>query len=235
MAPETAADRGLSLLEPLEIRDLPDTGLRFDEALPGDALARLLGPAMSKGAVRFSAVEPGRGAIEVQPLSPEEPPPVRVHGEVTAVLESTCVRCLEAVRVELRAPVETSLFPDAATAAVEPPHRGKGKAVPVEGGEALEPWGESFVDPERLDDGVYDGARIPLVEILSQALLLELPADPACAEVEACDARTAALIEKANADVEAASEAGDPRWAALRALRDAAAHGGDDHDPSGNR
>lgn len=233
MMPMDAAARGRTLRAALDVKDLPASGLRFAEALPTDFLLELLGPAATRGPIRFVALGEGRAEVEVAPLGPEEPPPVRIAGRVAAAFGTTCVRCLEAVRVDLDVPVDASLFPDAE--AVPAPVRGKGSRVPVEGGEPLEPWGEAFPDPDRLDDGAYDGVRIPLPELLAQALLIELPTDPVCAETNACDVRTAALIEAANAEARASDAEGDPRWAALRALRAAASEPSGGGSPTGNR
>lgn len=252
MEPADAAARGLALSKPLEVRDLPPEGLCYAEEVGAAELDRLLGEA-TRGPVRFAATGSGRARVDVHPLSEEEPPAVRVRGQLEAELDTSCVRCLEAVRLHLRAPVEATLYPGrdapspspsplgearrrgrARGAVKAPPERAMGRsppaAIPVEGGEPLEPWAETFPDPDELDEGVYDGLRIPLPDLIRQALLIELPSDPACMDESACDLRTAALIEAANAEARASSPDGDPRWAALRALR-----GPGDPDPSGSR
>lgn len=234
MEPDDAAGRGRTLTEALAIRDLPESGLAFDEALSAEVLARWLGAAVTRGPIRFTPAGAGRARLVVRPLSPEEPPPVRVEGRAQIALDTACVRCLEEVRVEVDAPVEASLFPDAPPPAPAPT-RGPGKAIEVEGGEPLEPWGESFPDPDRLDEGSYDGLEVPLPELVTQALLIEVPTDPVCTDEPGCDVRTARLIHEANAEARARDAEGDPRWAALRALRAAASTDRGDGDPSGNR
>ncbi|MEO1233027.1 MAG: YceD family protein [Myxococcota bacterium] len=215
------------------MKDLPETGARFDESLPSEFVDVLLGEAAARGAVRFSARGPGHAVLSAQPLGPEDIPPVRFCGKVKAELSTTCVRCLEAVLLSVEAPIEATLFPetDPLAGVGQSGKRGPGKPIKVVGGDPLEPWAETFPDPDRLAEDAYDGIRLPLPQILQQALLIELPADPACADTVACDARTAELIASANADARASDAAGDPRWAALRALRQGA--NTNDDEPEG--
>lgn len=229
---EDASALGLKLTRPLDVKDLPETGIRFDEALTGDFVDVLLGEDARRGVVRFEPEGSGHADVEARPLSPDDVPPVRFSGAVEVSLRTTCVRCLEAVALKVRAPIETTLFPQHDPLAGVGRGTGPrgGRAVPVADGEALQAWdSETFPEPDRLAEEAYDGVRLPLPQIIQQALLIELPADPACLEEAACDARTASLIESANADARASEAAGDPRWAALRALRaEAEAEGGDE-------
>lgn len=233
MEPADAGARGLTLSQALEVRDLPAEGLRYVETVAESRVEALLGEAVRNGPVRFTVAEQGHATVEVQPMSPEEPPPVRVRGRIRAGLGTICVRCLEEVLVNLDVPFESTLFPDPPSKepSSDSPTGRKTKLRPVLDDEGkLEAWNDTFPDPDKLDEGSYDGLRVPLPELLSQALLIELPTDPACPESSECDARTAELIDAANAEARASDAEGDPRWAALRALRARS-----DPEPEGNR
>ena len=71
-------------------------------------------------------------------------------------------------------------------------------------------------------DGVYEGDDVPLPNVAREAVALELPMNPVCEDEDACDARTAQLIENANAPARAAvSDAPqvDPRLAVLEQFK----------------
>jgi uncharacterized metal-binding protein YceD (DUF177 family) len=104
----SAADRNLTLLEPLELRDLTEEGLHFDEVLPLEWLAAAVegGPGL-----QFAAVEAGRADLEVQPLGPvDQRPPVRIRGHLGAPVRTDCVRCLESLTVPLEVEIDQTLF-----------------------------------------------------------------------------------------------------------------------------
>lgn len=226
MALVNAAERGLSLAQPLDVKDLPADGLRFEESLSAETIGELLGDATRKGPVRFKVTGAGPATVTVHPLTASEPPAVRARGKVGAELESTCVRCLETVALSLEAEIDATLFPNhdpLAGEGKEAPKAKKSKSVPVPDGEDLEVWDEEMAAPEQLGEDAYDGLKIPLPSILSEALLVELPSDPNCADEAACDARTGELIDAANAAARASDAEGDPRWAALKALKAAQA------------
>lgn len=231
-----ALERGFSLTRPLDVNDLPETGLKFEEGLDAAFVETLLGDATRRGAVRFEVLAGARATLTALPLSPEEPPPVRLNGELVAELRTTCVRCLEVVELRVTAPIEVTVFPDGDPLAGvgQAKETAAGKKRKVEDGAPLEPWAEIFPEPEKLAEEAYDGRVLPLPQVLQQALLIELPADPACVDTVACDARTKALIHSANAASVASDAEGDPRWAALKALR-AAATDEEGDDPAGKR
>lgn len=211
-----AGARGLNLTKPLDVRDLPSEGLRYDHELPAEFVLQLLGSAATRGPVRFDVEGAGRATVDVLPLSPEDGPPVRIRGTLSAHLLTSCVRCLEPVRLELTVPVDATLFANL------DPLEGVGQAGPAAPNpkeDQLDPWSEQFPEPDRLAEDAYDGQMVPLPHVLQQALLIEVPTDPVCLEEGPCSERTEALITQANAASEAADAEGDPRWAALRALR----------------
>lgn len=211
----------LSLKAPLDVRDIPAEGLRFDEALTPDLLGAWVGDAPSRGPVAFTLGATGRAVVDVRPVDESEPPTLRIRGRLEAPMSTACVRCLETVEVALEADLEATLVPhrDPLAEVGRGAANARGRARAVEGGEPLEAWTETFPEPEALDEDAYDGRTVPLPALLGQAFLLELPSDPACADESDCDRRTHAMIDAANADARASDAGGDPRWAALQALR----------------
>jgi uncharacterized protein len=201
-----ATGRRLTVTEVLDLRFLPDEGLHFDEPLERDWLdAQLEG--VGSGQPAFHAVEGSAGTanLDVEPLAPvASRPPIRVHGEVKAMVETTCVRCLEPVRQALEAKVDLTLF-----ARGQEPDRGP-NAEDVEG-----------LTKGELDEGTYDKNELDLPSLVREALLLEIAMNPACEDEDACSVRTNAMLEAANrAAVDATQSAVDERWAALRRLVD---------------
>jgi uncharacterized protein len=185
-----ARARGLSLMEVLELRHLTEDGLVFDEPLDPAWVDRQLGG----GPIPFTCRAGSKAHLEVQPMGPiESRPPILLRGSAAAALESTCVRCLEPVHVELTVQIEEMLFPE---------------------GRSDTP-GE--IGPEAPDEGRYTGEGIDLANVLREALLLELTMNPVCDDKPACDRRTERLIDGVNTGSE---NGGDPRWAALRALKE---------------
>ncbi len=227
MGTADGAEEPIRLGGELLVRDLPERGLRIDEPLPAPFLRELLGPAASTGAVRYAAAGAGEASIEVARLDAGALPRLRIRGHLRSSVETTCVRCVEPVTLDLSVEVDARLVPE--TAAKPDDSRVRSAAV---SDDPLAPWPDRSPSTEDLDVTPYDGVHVPLAAVLAEALLVELPTDPMCADEAACDARTAALIETANAEIRANEAAGDPRWAALKALR-----AGLDPDPdaSGNR
>ncbi|MBA2322244.1 MAG: DUF177 domain-containing protein [Deltaproteobacteria bacterium] len=112
------------------------------------------------------------GRLEVTP--PEKSRvEVAVHVEVAA--DRVCDRCGEPVRVEVAADVPLAYIPAVATPAKEDAD-------------------DEPLDEAELDIGWYEGGELDLGQVLSEAIALQLPPRIACADVEACDARTEALL-----------------------------------------
>lgn len=216
MEPTDAATRQLSLLEPLELRHLPQEGLSFDEALPERWLQKVLGTTMDTGeALEFPA--PGRARLTVTPLGPvENHPPILVRGDFQATARTPCVRCLANVDLTLAEAVETTLFPPATPEPQQPQGPKGAKHRPED--QKLEEWDEELPDLEALAEGTYTHDRIDLPGVLEEALLLALDMNPTCAHEAGCDDRTQALLEEANRPLREAEAQPDPRWAALHQL-----------------
>ena len=219
MEPVDAAARQLSVLEPLELRHLPQEGLAFDEALPAAWLAGVLGPTSVTGEV-LQIMGPGRAQLTVTPLGPGgSRPPILVRGELRAAARTPCVRRLADVDLTLADSMETTLF--AATPAPEEVHapRGKGAGRGRPEPQPLEDWsGEALPELEALAEGTYAHERVDLPSLLEEALLLALDMNPTGPDEPGCDARTQALLEEANRPARAVEAQPDPRWASLHEL-----------------
>lgn len=188
-----------SLLEPLELRFLPEEGLHIEEALPAEWLETLL--AESGAGAPLHPDGAGSANIRIEALGNlATRPPVRVHGALSVRLATTCVRCLDPVREAVRTAVDLTLFPEGSR-----PARGQGN----------EREEDAELTEAELDEGTYDGRTIDLPGILRESLLLELPMNPRCADEQACSERTAVMLADANRGSE---EVVNDRWAALRPL-----------------
>src|SRR5215472_12075218 len=143
---QAATGRRLSVTEVLDLRFLPDEGLRFEEPLEAAWLDGQL-QSLSAGQVGFRAAEgeAGSAQLDVEPLAPVATrPPIRIHGAVKAGLMTTCVRCLERIRQDLEAHVDLTLF--------------------ARGAEPDRPHGDDDEGLSRaeLDEGTYDDNQIDL-------------------------------------------------------------------------
>ena len=105
---------------------------------------------------------------------------MRVGVRALASADATCDRCGEPTR--LVADVDTALL-----------------YAPTES-EGLAFEGEIELDADELDVGWYTEGLIDLGEVLQEALTLALPARVVCADTEACDKRTDALLTPARAE-----------------------------------
>lgn len=102
-----ASKRGLSLMELLELRHLPDDGLIFEEVLKAQWIDRQV---QIEG---MSCEEGPTARLEVQPLGPiDSRPPILIRGVVRAGMRSTCVRCLSQMVLSMSIDIEQTLFRD---------------------------------------------------------------------------------------------------------------------------
>lgn len=186
----------LTVTEPLDLRLLPDEGLELEEALPKAWLDEKL--ADPKNAVSVTAVADGTAQVEISPMGAvPSRPPIRIHGKLGASVSTTCVRCLEAVEETLDVELDVTLFPDAV-----PERKSTGEE-------------DDDVVTGEMDEGSYDGSVLDLPGVVAEALVLELPMNPVCAEESACTERTHKMIAEANRPSEGVIP---DRWAALRRL-----------------
>ncbi len=192
----SAAARGLSVLEPLALRLLPDEGLHFEEALPRSWIAELLADAAVGRGPDFACAAEGRVELSIDPLGPvNNLPPLSVRGNLQVPAGTTCVRCLSEMRVEVDATITVTLFADLA----KNPKANSGAETPLE--------------------DQYDGRVVDLPSIIREWLLLELPVNPTCRDAAACGIRTRTLLEHVNRPAAESAQGLDPRWAALARLR----------------
>lgn len=106
----SASERNISVLEGLALKDLPEEGLSFDQALPEEWLTSVL---QSPYGLRYEPVNSGRARLEVHPLGPvNQRPPVRLKGTLQAKASTDCVRCLENLEEDLLSSVDLTLFPE---------------------------------------------------------------------------------------------------------------------------
>ena len=198
MTKNIATNRQLKVTEVLDLRLLPDEGLRFDEPLEIAWLDEQLEEIGEDDATAVRANGPGRAKLDVEPLGPvASRPPIRVHGAIHADLAMTCVRCLQPVSQKAEAAVDVTLFPK---------REGEGPATREE---------EDELAAEQLDEGTYEENVLDLPEIVREALLLEVAMNPSCEDEAACTERTESMLREAN---RAAEKVLDDRWAPLRQL-----------------
>lgn len=187
-----ASERNLTLLEPLDLKDLPEEGLHFDEALPQTWLTETF---ETPEGLRYATPDDGRAVLDVTPLGAVlQRPPVRLVGELSASVHTDCVRCLEQVRSDVRTRVDVTLFPD----------------------------GEDPSDDAGLDgvyEGTRLPLPSAIREFLLLELDMNpVCADEAACDVRT-KALMARVNAPGDAAMEAAQTEPDPRWAALRDLK----------------
>jgi uncharacterized protein len=131
-------------------------------------------------------VEPERGRLAAEAISTDSG--VLVRGEASARVKTECGVCLAEIDLDLTAPVSAFLVPRP---------------------EAEAELGEELT-PEDLEREWYDGDRFALDELVRDALVLELPMTPRCAEE--CRGEAVALLAPAKDRI-------DPRLAPLASIR----------------
>lgn len=120
MAPVDASSRRLSINDRLEIRLIPDEGLRFDEALDAAWLEGSL--ASGTPLLDPTVVEAPRASLEVHRVEHRAGTAVRIQGTLELSWEVACVRCLEAVGHTRTLAFERVLLPPDPEAEGEPEH-----------------------------------------------------------------------------------------------------------------
>jgi uncharacterized protein len=184
--------------------------------------------------VADSIVEPGTD-VEVDVVLTSIDGGVEVAGTVRSLWTAECRRCLRPVHGEVVAEVREIYRPVAPTP-VAPGRRSSG--VPAKGGSGVVakggsgvvakgvvpkggPWSGETNPSDDADEETYPlGAdHLDLVPLARDAILLNLPLAPLCREdcVGLCPICGADL---ADGDCGCEEDSGDPRWAALDALRD---------------
>ncbi|MCC7385007.1 MAG: DUF177 domain-containing protein [Deltaproteobacteria bacterium] len=199
-----------------DLHRLPEEGETIEEPLDREWLERALNDDSADG-VRLLARAPGRARLTLTRIDPDAPgdPVIRVESAISADLSTPCVRCLSDVQLQISNTGDTTLFPARPPAAATEGADAQLKTQPKKGGRSRP---KVELKHQELDEVTYEGHEIDLAALVREALLLEVPMNPSCADEDACADRTRALIHEAGA--EGFGEHGDPRWAALRDLRD---------------
>ena len=121
-----------------------------------------------------------------------------VKGTISGPMAFSCARCLERNQEPMELRIRWTLLPRSAFATED-----------VSDEEGVE------LTSDDLDVSFYDGDEIDLLEMVREAILLDLPAIPKC-PVDSCG-----TVEYLRASAEEAeAPLPDPRWAALRALQE---------------
>ncbi len=98
---------------------------------------------------------------------------VAVHVKLVAVAARVCDRCAEDVALEVKSEVALTYQP------VDP------NGAP----------GEQQLSEEEMEQGWYEDGHVSAADVVTEALALAIPSLVVCADVPACDARTAAMLE----------------------------------------
>jgi uncharacterized metal-binding protein YceD (DUF177 family) len=124
------------------------------------------------------------GALHLE----REGPVVGVSGHIEARAPRTCGRCASRFDLELSVDVDLEYAP-----------------------EDTDDTHERELAGDELDLGFYAGEHLEIGAVVSEALALELPPNPSCPDVEACDARTADLLARQSTALQ-----GHPGFSVLR-------------------
>lgn len=204
------------MIEVYDLRRLPEHGETLDEALEKSWLQAQLGDDPD---VELVPLGDGHARITIAPLGTSESahgPVIRVSAELRARVSTPCVRCLSDVELAIHSLPDVTLFPappapkeDEGDERRGSPRRGKSKKDEDEDDAVA-------LDPSEADATTYTHHQIDLPALVREALLLEIPMNPACADEAACAGRTSTLIASVTPPDQSSV---DPRWAALEALK----------------
>lgn len=208
------------MIEVYDLRRLPDDGETIDEVLERSWLAAEV---CQDRELELTPLGDGHTRLLIQPIGTEsdEGPVVRISGTLSAQISTPCVRCLLDVVLDLRLKPDVTLFPALPTPAAstddaEARGSGKGKGKGAKKKKKDDDEDAVPVDPGEPDAGTYTQNQIDLPALVREALLLEIPMNPACVDEGACAARTSQLIASVTPSDTASV---DPRWAALQDLK----------------
>ena len=178
----------------IPVDEIGEWPLRVVEAIGQEELTTLLD---DPSATKWTAAEEGHISLKLSRAMSL----ILLSGEVTLALECTCVRCLERVVFDVAFDVELHLSSTLVENALSDEITLDEDAI---GGVDIVPFNGDVVD---------------LPQLLREQIFLEVPMHPACGHegarvTEKCEVRGAAAAEAE------ANRWQDPRWAALRDLRD---------------
>ena len=212
------------MIEVYDLRRLPDDGETIDEVLEK---SWLIAEVCQDRELELTPLADGHTRLLLQPIGTEsdEGPVVRISGTLDAQISTPCVRCLLDVVLDLRLKPDVTLVPALPTPgpageADGPKGRGSGKGKGKDKAKTKKKKDDDeealAIDPAEPDAGTYTQNQIDLPALVREALLLEIPMNPACVDEGACAARTSQLIASVTPSDTASV---DPRWAALQALK----------------
>lgn len=173
-------------MQPFLYREVGEEGLRVEEELPPEQFAGSLEPAL------YRAEQPGQLRLLVERHGDD----LRVHGELRATLNATCVACLEPFSISQRFAIELNLTPLARLPASEEVRLDE------------ESVGLDHFDPEQ---------AIDLRPLVQEVVGVSVPAHPRCRED--CQGLCPQCGGNRNLAPCTCQPAPDPRWAALAALQ----------------
>lgn len=209
------------MIEVYDLRRLSENGETIDEVLEKSWLTEQLGRDPD---IELAPLGDGHALLKLLPIGGETPdgPIVRITGTLDAQVSTPCVRCLSDLTLDLRSKQDVTLFPappPPREASDEDDAKGRGKKGSGKKRKRDEDDDEDdavVIDPSEADANTYTHHQIDLPTLVREALLLEIPMNPACVDEAACAGRTQVLIASVTPSDESAV---DPRWAALEALK----------------
>lgn len=188
----------------VDTQELGDVPIIRSHALPAEALTALLADPEEPP---WRAVEEGRVRFRVS----REAERIRLKGDGEALLTHACVRCLR----EVRFPVTFELDVIFEKGAVPKP--GDEEVV----GAGVPHWEDESADLLAQADVVpYDGKYLDVATIVREQLFLEAPMHPACDLAGAQPEPGECNLDPDGALAAEHDRWQDPRWDALRAMRD---------------
>jgi len=125
------------------ISEIPDEGLdlKIDEIFETDVI---------------KLISPVKGNLSIRKVGPE----VVIQGDITAIVELECGRCLKDFTTVKNVPVNVIYHPV----------------------EELKAEGKHEIKEDELDMGFYVGDAFDLVELLKEQIILNIPMKPLCSE-----------------------------------------------------
>ncbi|MBI2377713.1 MAG: DUF177 domain-containing protein [Deltaproteobacteria bacterium] len=189
--------------EVYDLKKLPPDGEVLDGPIAAAWLDEQLNEGQTDEELALVAMGDGELKLELAWVDPKaQRLTLRMKGHAKATLGTHCVRCLADVKLPVEVDLDATLLPEEA----------------IDDAIETEP-GEVALAPDDLDEATYKDMQIDLPRILREAILLDLDMNPSCEDVDACEARTSALIASA---VPSPEPEVDPRWAPLLALKNKA-------------
>jgi uncharacterized protein len=178
-----------------QIIDIRDEGLDLAFDLDAEQTTELLGDPRRE-------YQGAPGGLRVKAHVRMVQDTILVRGDVDVYLMATCVRCLGSKPLEMHLALDEALFPR--------PDR------PTEAEEVE-------LDSEDLDMAFYEGSEVDLEPFVRELIFLEVPSYPGCDAEEMLSCPLYQEFSQAQGQSDAPEADGDdidPRWNALRALKE---------------